>query len=64
MKAPQTAATGPLLMSSPAPHPTHEQCMALRVVTARIVLRPQWFFYVLIGDGTTTSTWSSSHVKV
>ena len=27
-------------------HPTHEQCMELRVVTARVLLRPRWFFYV------------------
>ena len=41
------------------PHPTHEQCMVLRVVTARVLLRHQWFFYVPIGDGTAISTWSS-----
>ena len=41
------------------PHPTHEQCMALRVVTPRILLCPQWFFYIPIRVGTAISMWSS-----
>ena len=45
--------------SSHFPHPTHEQCMALRVITAKVLLHPQWFFYVPIGDKTTISTWLS-----
>ena len=38
-------------------HPTHEQCMALRVVIARVLLRPWCFCYVPIADGTAISTW-------
>ena len=37
--------------------------MILRVVTARVLLRPQWFFYIPIRDGTTISTWSSKPRK-
>ena len=59
MKAPQAATIGPLLISSSPPHRTHEQCLALRVVTARVLLRPQGFFYVPIVDWTAISTWSS-----
>ena len=48
MKVPQVATIGPLFIH--LPHPTHEQCMTLRVVTTRVLLRPQWLFYDVIGD--------------
>ena len=31
----QATAIGHAIVISPSPHPTHEQCMALRVVTLR-----------------------------
>ena len=61
IKALRTDAIGPLLISSPPPHPTPpvNEYTTLRVSAGRILFRPQWFFYIPIRDRTTISMWSS-----
>ena len=39
------------------------KCVILNVVRARVLLQPQWFFYISIGDETTISMCSSEACK-